>query len=84
MNNIKKIKAIIAGPNKFKLLINASHSLVNAPAIIITNKIVEIKTYFPKYDISLKLQALDCFYKIENSKFRLKSVSKSSKISGMI
>ena len=42
MNNIKKIKAIIVGPNKFKLLINASHSLVNAPAIIITNKIVEI------------------------------------------
>ena len=39
---LKKIKDKIAGPNKFKLLINISHSLVNAPIIITINKIVEI------------------------------------------
>ena len=36
------LKSIKNFSNKFKLLINASHSLVSAPAIIITNKIVEI------------------------------------------
>ena len=33
---------MIAGPNEFKLLIKASHSLDNAPIMIITNNTLEI------------------------------------------